>query len=175
MDYCYIDELPHIPTTHDAKQRLRQHGRRADWLARQLVCCVLGLTHFLSVRSEISQQTATRAFASDLSPGENVIVPLIANSLEWALSSPPPLHQFTEPPLVVETDHLDLNPGKEVEEILAAQGHEVTDIVGKEKWVLNDPALYEGLIPQNEEWTEFVDEKTGEFVTLDEYGQKVST
>jgi hypothetical protein len=119
--------------------------------------------------------TAARAFASDMSPGENVVVPLIANSLEWALSSPPPLHQFTEPPLVVETDHLDINPGKEVEEILAAQGHEVTDIIGKEKWVLNDPALYEGLIPQNEEWTEFVDEKTGEWVTLDEYGQRVSS
>ena len=117
---------------------------------------------------------AVRAFSSaDLSSGENVVVPLIANSLEWALSSPPPLHQFTEPPLVVETDHLDINPGKEVEEVLSAQGHEVTDIIGKEKWVLNDPANYEGLIPQNEEWTEFVDEKTGEWVYLDEYGTKI--
>jgi hypothetical protein len=111
--------------------------------------------------------------SSDLSGGENVIVPLIANSLEWALSSPPPAHQFTEPPLVVETDHLDINPGMEVEELLAKQGHEVTDIVGKEKWVLNDPALYEDLIPQNEEWTEFIDGKTGKWVYLDEYGQKV--
>lgn len=117
---------------------------------------------------------AARAFSSaDLSSGENVVVPLIANSLEWALSSPPPLHQFTEPPLVVETDHLDINPGKEVEELLTAQGHEVTDIIGKEKWVLNDPANYEGLIPQNQEWTEFVDEKTGEWVYLDEYGNRV--
>jgi hypothetical protein len=124
--------------------------------------------------SAFDSTKAARAFAADLSAGENVVVPLIANSLEWALSSPPPLHQFTEPPLVVETDHLDINPGKEVEEILAAQGHQVTDIIGKEKWVLNDPALYEGLIPQNEEWTEFVDEKTGAWVTLDEYGQKVS-
>mmetsp|Transcript_3339 Transcript_3339/g.8906 ORF Transcript_3339/g.8906 Transcript_3339/m.8906 type:complete len:139 (-) Transcript_3339:931-1347(-) len=119
-------------------------------------------------------KSAARAFSSaDLTSGENVVVPLIANSLEWALSSPPPLHQFTEPPLVVETDHLDINPGKEVEELLSAQGHEVTDIIGKEKWVLNDPANYEGLIPQNEEWTEFVDEKTGEWVYLDEYGSKV--
>jgi len=74
---------------------------------------------------------------------------------------------------VVETDHLDLSPGQEVEEVLAAQGHEVTDIIGKEKWVLNDPAAYEGLIPQNADWTEFVDEKTGEWVYLDEYGNKV--
>lgn len=108
-----------------------------------------------------------------MTDGDNVVVPLIANSLEFTLSSPPPLHQFEEPPLVVETDHLDLFPGKEVEEVLAAQGHTVTDIIGKEKWVLNDPAKYEGLIPQNLEWTEFVDEKTGEWVTLDEYGNRV--
>ena len=110
---------------------------------------------------------------STMSPGDNVVVPLVSMTLEWNLSSPPPLHQFEEPPLVVETDHLDLNPGKEVEEVLAAQGQTVTDVVGKEKWVLNDPAKYEGLIPQNSEWTEFVDEKTGEWVYLDEYGNRV--
>lgn len=109
-----------------------------------------------------------------MKPGENVVVPLVSYSLEWNLSSPPPLHQFEEPPLVVETDHLDLSPQQEVEATLAAQGHEVTDIVGKEMYVLNDPAKYEGLIPQNEEWTEFIDEKTGEFVTLDGYGNRVS-
>jgi hypothetical protein len=108
-----------------------------------------------------------------LAPGENVVVPLIANSLEWTLSSPPPLHQFIEPPLVVETEHLELHPGKEAEEVLAMQGHQVTDIVGKEGWTLNEPEKYEGLIPQNEEWTEFINEKTGEWVYLDEYGNKV--
>ena len=116
-----------------------------------------------------------RAFSTkeELSPGENVVVPLIANSLEWTLSKPPPLHQFIESPIVVETEHLDLHPGKEVEEILASQGEEVTDIVGKEGWTLNDPAKYEGLIPQNPEWTEFVDEKTGEWVYMDEYGNRL--
>ena len=109
-----------------------------------------------------------------MSPGENVIVPLIANSLEFTLSSPPPLHQFQESPLVVETDHLTLYPGKECEEVLALQGHEVTDIIGKEKWALNDPEKYEGLIPQNSDWTEFVDEKTGEWVYMDEYGNRVA-
>ena len=39
----------------------------------------------------------------------------------------------------------------------------------------NDPKLYEGLIPQNCEWTEFIDEKTGEFVYLDEFGNRVDT
>mmetsp|Transcript_5053 Transcript_5053/g.12058 ORF Transcript_5053/g.12058 Transcript_5053/m.12058 type:complete len:135 (-) Transcript_5053:132-536(-) len=120
-------------------------------------------------------RTATRAFSASLADGDNVIVPLIANSLEFTLSSPPPLHQFEEPPLIVETDHLDLSPGSEVEEVLAAQGHDVTDVIGKEKWTLNDPAKYEGLIPQNLEWTEFVDEKTGEWVTLDEYGNRISS
>lgn len=108
-----------------------------------------------------------------MSPGDNVVVPLIANSLEFTLSSPPPLHQFVESPIVVETEHLTLHPGKEAEEVLATQGHEVTDIVGKEKWTLNDPEKYKGLIPQNEEWTEFVDEKTGEWVYLDEEGNRV--
>lgn len=110
---------------------------------------------------------------STLPQGENVIVPLITDSLEWTLSSPPPLHQFTEPPLIVECEHLALQPGAEVEEVLESQGETITDIVGKEGWVANDPKLYEGLIPQNCEWTEFVDEKTGEWVYLDEYGQRV--
>jgi hypothetical protein len=110
---------------------------------------------------------------STLSPGQNVVVPLITDSLEWTLSSPPPLHQFDEPPLIVECEHLAIQPGAEVEEVLEKQGETVTDIVGKEGWVANDPALYEGLIPQNVEWTEFIDEKTGEWVYLDEYGQRV--
>jgi len=51
-------------------------------------------------------------------------------------------------------------------------GHKVEGVPGREKWVLNDPANYDGLIPQNAEWTEFIDEKTGEWVYLDEYGEK---
>jgi hypothetical protein len=119
--------------------------------------------------------TATRAAFStqEMAPGENVIVPLIANSLEWTLTSPPPVHQFVESPLVVETEHLNLFPGRECEDVLKEQGHEVTDIIGKEKWLQNDPEKYAGLIPQNVEWTEFVDEKTGEWVYLDEYGNRV--
>lgn len=108
-----------------------------------------------------------------MSPGDNVIVPLIANSLEFTLSSPPPLHQFQESPLVVETDHLTLYPGKECEEILAMQGHEVTDIIGKEKWVYHPEGTYDGLLVQNAEWTEFVDEKTGEWVYMDEFANRV--
>jgi hypothetical protein len=111
--------------------------------------------------------------SSSLTPGSNVIVPLIANSLEFTLSSPPPIHQFNEPPIVVETEHLELFPGMECEDVLAKQGHTVTDIVGKEAWVQNDPEKYANLIPQNAEWTEFIHEKTGEWVYLDEYGNRV--
>jgi len=39
--------------------------------------------------------------------------------------------------------------------------------------VVRHPPAYKGLIPQNCEWTEFVDEKTGEWLYLDEYGQRV--
>lgn len=102
-----------------------------------------------------------------------MIVPLVTDNLEWTLTSPPPVHQFLEPPLVVETEHLALKPGAEVEDVLAAQGEKITDIIGKENWVDNDPALYEGLLPQNAEWTEFVDEKTGEWVYMDEYGNRI--
>jgi hypothetical protein len=130
-------------------------------------------------RTPPKTKTATKATTSSLrtfsalSPGQNVVVPLITDSLEWTLSSPPPLHQFDEPPLIVECEHLAIQPGAEVEEVLEKQGETVTDIVGKEGWVANDPALYEGLIPQNVEWTEFIDEKTGEWVYLDEFGQRV--
>ena len=131
-----------------------------------------------AIASQATAAAAKRAafratFSTALPPGENVVVPLITDSLEWTLSSPPPLHQFTEPPLIVECEHLALRPGAEVEEVLESQGETITDIVGKEGWVANDPKLYEGLIPQNCEWTEFVDEKTGEWVYLDEYGQRV--
>lgn len=101
-----------------------------------------------------------------------MIVPLVTDSLEWTLSSPPPVHQFDEPPLIVEVEHLALKPGAEVEEVLKAQGENITDVIGKENWVVNNPALYEGLIPQNAEWTEFIDEK-GEWVYMDEYGNRI--
>eukprot|EP00546_Thalassionema_frauenfeldii_P005461 CAMPEP_0178924220 /NCGR_PEP_ID=MMETSP0786-20121207/17201_1 /TAXON_ID=186022 /ORGANISM="Thalassionema frauenfeldii, Strain CCMP 1798" /LENGTH=144 /DNA_ID=CAMNT_0020598897 /DNA_START=79 /DNA_END=513 /DNA_ORIENTATION=+ len=121
----------------------------------------------------IAKSTVARSLSSLADGGGNVVVPLITDSLEWTLSSPPPLHQFEEPPLIVEVEHLDLKPGSEVESLLESQGETVTDIVGKEAWVDNDPALYEGLIPQNDEWTEFVDEATGEWVYMDEFGNRI--
>ncbi|TFJ82394.1 hypothetical protein NSK_006305 [Nannochloropsis salina CCMP1776] len=39
--------------------------------------------------------------AEEYSSG-TVKVPIVVDSLEWTLSSPPPLHQFDEPPIIVE-------------------------------------------------------------------------
>merc|ERR1719201_1765863 len=33
---------------------------------------------------------------------DGIIYPNMANSVEWVLSSPPPLHQFYEPPIMVD-------------------------------------------------------------------------
>lgn len=33
---------------------------------------------------------------------DDVVKVVLADSLEWALSSPPPIHQFDEPPIIVE-------------------------------------------------------------------------
>eukprot|EP00594_Rhizosolenia_setigera_P001730 CAMPEP_0178949598 /NCGR_PEP_ID=MMETSP0789-20121207/6144_1 /TAXON_ID=3005 /ORGANISM="Rhizosolenia setigera, Strain CCMP 1694" /LENGTH=116 /DNA_ID=CAMNT_0020630147 /DNA_START=42 /DNA_END=392 /DNA_ORIENTATION=+ len=101
--------------------------------------------------STSAARTALRAFSSS----EPVVkVPLTTDSLEWTLSSPPPLHQFEEPPLMVETDHLSVSPGLSVEDALKAQSVEVSEVVGKEAWEEKDPKEFEGKIPQNAEWTE---------------------
>lgn len=33
---------------------------------------------------------------------DEIVKVVLADSLEWALSSPPPIHQFDEPPIIVE-------------------------------------------------------------------------
>ena len=48
---------------------------------------------------------AMRAFAT-----EEIVKADIVDTLEWTLTSPPPLHQFDESPIVVEIAHLDALP-----------------------------------------------------------------
>ena len=38
---------------------------------------------------------------------EEIVKPDLVETLEWTLTSPPPLHQFDEPPIIVEIAHLD--------------------------------------------------------------------
>ena len=49
---------------------------------------------------------ATEVVATD----SEVVVPDVVDTLEWTLTSPPPLHQFEEPPIIVEIAHLDALP-----------------------------------------------------------------
>jgi hypothetical protein len=53
--------------------------------------------------------TQVRAFGGHAAPkpSGDVVVPEIVDTLEWVLDSPPNIHQFDEPPIVVEIAHLD--------------------------------------------------------------------
>ena len=112
-----------------------------------------------SLRKVVAEQKAefTKSVREMVLKEPAVIVPLTTDSLEWTLSSPPPLHQFEEPPIFVETEHLDLHPRAEVETLLKDQGEKVSDVFGAEHWEEKDAAEFEGKIPQNAEWTEFIE------------------
>ena len=60
-----------------------------------------------AVARPVMRPMVLRMFATD----PNAIVePDIVDTLEWTLTSPPPLHQFEEPPIIVEIAHLDALP-----------------------------------------------------------------
>jgi len=49
---------------------------------------------------------ASARFSSAAAPAsadDDVVIPEVHQTLEWCLSTPPPVHQFEEPPLVIET------------------------------------------------------------------------
>jgi len=91
-----------------------------------------------------------------------VMVPLVTVSLEWTLSSTPPprptLHQFDELPCLVEIDHLKhLKPGANVEDVLKAQGETVSEVIGLDKWAMEDytPEKFEAWVKeQDAKWEE---------------------
>ena len=44
----------------------------------------------------------TRSFAGHAAPAassSDVVIPDLVDTLEWVISSPPPIHQFAEPPV----------------------------------------------------------------------------
>ena len=56
--------------------------------------------------SSSSSSTTIRFFGA--AAGSNdVVIPDLVNTLEWVLDSPPNVHQFDEPPIVVEIEHLN--------------------------------------------------------------------
>jgi len=124
-------------------------------MLRHSVC---GMARRATVNSTSTFSTAARSFATETSSegakAPTVVVPLVVDSLEWTLSSPPPLHQFDEPPLMVEVDHLlNVNPGAEVAEALKAQGEEVTDVEGAEAWAMEDytPEKFEAWVKEQDD------------------------
>lgn len=59
-------------------------------------------------RAAVSSSTtlpSIRFFAAGSS--SDVVIPDLVNTLEWVLDSPPNVHQFDEPPIVVEIEHLN--------------------------------------------------------------------
>jgi heme/copper-type cytochrome/quinol oxidase subunit 1 len=47
-------------------------------------------------------------------PSGDVVIPELHDTLEWVLSSPPNVHQFEEPPIVVEIEHVKAVPTPDV-------------------------------------------------------------
>jgi len=128
-----------------------------------LSCCSINTIRVVSRGATSSRlirnSVVVRSFSSSKAAEPTVVVPLITDTLEWTLSSPPPLHQFEEPPIFVETDHLSLSPGVEVDELLKTQGETVSEVIGADKWEQKDLSEFEGKIPQDRYWTEFIAEE----------------
>jgi len=46
------------------------------------------------------------AIATPVDSSSDVVIPELVDTLEWVLDSPPNVHQFEEPPIIVEVEHL---------------------------------------------------------------------
>jgi len=46
------------------------------------------------------------AIATPVASSSDVVIPELVDTLEWVLDSPPNVHQFEEPPIIVEVEHL---------------------------------------------------------------------
>ena len=59
-----------------------------------------------AVRAAPQVVVLPRAFSTAEVADAQVVTPPTVDTLEWELDSPPTLHQFEEPPIVVEIAHL---------------------------------------------------------------------
>lgn len=57
--------------------------------------------------SSSSSLPVNRFFGASAGSSSDVVIPDLVNTLEWVLDSPPNVHQFEEPPIVVEIEHLN--------------------------------------------------------------------
>lgn len=63
---------------------------------------------FAAAKPSVLRPAGARFSSSDIdyptvSSDPEVVIPELHQTLEWCLSSPAPVHQFEEPPLVIET------------------------------------------------------------------------
>merc|ERR1711982_271292 len=140
-------EIMLASTIHTVSRRvIPQFARSTSIRFITLPNRVVELTHEESRRVQAEQKEQFTKEVRELVKTEPaVIVPLTTDSLEWTLSSPPPLHQFEEPPLFVETEHLGLHPGVEVETLLKERVKLYQRFLVLNK--LKDEAEFEGKIP----------------------------
>ncbi|DBA01763.1 TPA: hypothetical protein N0F65_010173 [Lagenidium giganteum] len=75
-------------------------------LIRQSLRALTDVIPFAASRATVAFRPAAARFSSAAAPQNNddeVVVPELHQTLEWILESPPPLHQFEEAPIVIET------------------------------------------------------------------------
>ncbi len=64
------------------------------------------LTTLVAKTVTIARAPRVAAPVRAMSSAKDVVIPELVDTLEWVLESPPNVHQFDEPPLVVEVEHL---------------------------------------------------------------------
>lgn len=77
---------------------MRKYAGKVNYLIINMLV-FLARTPVFSAARTFSAAAAPTAHDDD----DDVVVPELHQSLEWLLTSPPPLHQFDEAPIVVET------------------------------------------------------------------------
>jgi len=68
---------------------------------------IIVVNNVLKLRSNTTPLFITGIRSFSAAPSDDVVIPEIVDTLEWVLDSPPNVHQFDEPPIVVEVEHLD--------------------------------------------------------------------